>query len=48
MEARLRLAPRYLETFTGVKPREEDLASFRAYAMRKARIEHFAAAEGDR
>ena len=33
MEDRLRLAPLYLETFTGVAPREQDLVSFRAYAM---------------
>lgn len=33
MEARLKLTPHYLQTFTGVAPREEDLASFRAYAM---------------
>jgi AcrR family transcriptional regulator len=36
MEARLKLTPHYLQTFTGVAPREEDLASFRAYAMRHA------------
>jgi hypothetical protein len=33
MEARLKLTPHYLQTFTGVAPREEDLASFRTYAM---------------
>ncbi|MBV8106711.1 MAG: TetR/AcrR family transcriptional regulator [Hyphomicrobiales bacterium] len=33
MEARLKLTPHYLQTFTGVAPRDEDLASFRAYAM---------------
>ncbi len=33
MGARLRLAPHYLQAFTGVAPRDEDLASFRAYAM---------------
>ena len=34
MEARLKLTPHYLKTFSGVAPREEDVASFRAYAMR--------------
>jgi AcrR family transcriptional regulator len=34
--ARFALAPHYLETFTGAKPREEELAAFRAYAMRHA------------
>ena len=36
MEARLKLTPHYLETFSGVAPREEDLDAFRAYAMRHA------------
>ncbi len=36
MEARLALAPHYLEAFTGVAPHEEELAAFRAYAMDRA------------
>jgi len=36
IEARLKLAPHYLEIFTGVKPREEELAAFRAYALEHA------------
>lgn len=36
MEVRLKLTPHDLETFSGVAPREEDLDSFRAYAMRHA------------
>ncbi len=48
MEARLKLAPHYLETFTGVVPREKDLASFRAYALRRAGAENPAAIENDR
>jgi AcrR family transcriptional regulator len=39
MEARLKLTPHYLQTVTGVPPREEDLASFRAYAMLHAGAE---------
>ncbi len=46
MEARLKLAPHYLETFTGVKPREEDLAAFRAFAMRR-KAKDLAGIEGD-
>ena len=41
MEARLMLAPRYLETFTGVKPREAELAAFRAYALGRAEARDF-------
>lgn len=41
IEARLALAPRYLESFTGVKPPEEELALFRAYAMRHASAPDF-------
>ncbi|HKN27721.1 MAG TPA: TetR/AcrR family transcriptional regulator [Roseiarcus sp.] len=48
MEARLKLTPHYLETFSGVAPREEDLASFRAYAMRHAGAPDLATIEGDR
>ena len=45
LEARLKLAPHYLETFTGIKPREEDLAAFRAFAMRR-KAKDLAAVEG--
>ena len=38
MEARLALAPHYIETFTGVRPREEELAAFRAYAIGHAGV----------
>lgn len=48
MEARLKLTPHYLETFSGVAPREEDLASFRAYAMVHAGEPDLAAIEADR
>ena len=48
MEARLKLTPHYLQTFTGVAPREEDLASFRAYAMRHAGAEDSPMVEGGR
>ncbi len=41
VEARLALAPRYLETFTGVKPREEEVATFRAYALALAGAKDF-------
>jgi hypothetical protein len=41
VEARLKLTPHYLETFTGARPREEDLASLRAYAMVHAAAEDF-------
>jgi AcrR family transcriptional regulator len=41
IEARLKLAPHYLETFTGLKPREEELAAFRAYAMGHADARDF-------
>ena len=34
MEARLALTPFYLETFTGRRATEADIASFRAYAIR--------------
>jgi AcrR family transcriptional regulator len=33
LDARLGLAPRYIETFTGAAPREEEVAAFRAYAL---------------
>ncbi len=46
MEARLKLAPHYLETFSGAAPREQDLASFRAYAMRHAGAPDLATIEG--
>jgi AcrR family transcriptional regulator len=36
MEARLALTPYYLEAITGVRPRDVDIASFRAYAARHA------------
>ena len=48
MEARLKLTPHYLETFTGARPREEDLASLRAYAMVHAGAEDFSFASADR
>jgi AcrR family transcriptional regulator len=48
MEARLKLTPHYLETFTGARPREEDLASLRAYAMVHAGAEDFSMARADR
>jgi AcrR family transcriptional regulator len=41
IEARLKLTPHYLETFTGVKPREDEVAAFRAYAMRHAGAEDY-------
>jgi len=41
MESRLMLAPRYLETFTGVKPREQELSAFRAYALSRAGARDF-------
>ena len=46
MEARLKLTPHYLKTFSGVAPREEDLASFRAYAMRHGGEPDLATFEG--
>ena len=48
MEARLKLTPHYLQTFTGVAPREEDLASFRAYAMLHAGAEDLPMVEAGR
>ncbi len=42
MEARLALTPHYLECFTGAPAREEEIASFRAYAMRHAEPADFA------
>jgi len=48
MEARLKLTPHYLQTFTGVAPREEDLVSFRAYAMLHAGAEDLPMAEAGR
>jgi len=48
MEARLKLTPHYLETFTGVRPREEDLVSLRAYAMVHAATEDFLLASAER
>lgn len=48
MEARLKLTPHYLETFTGARPREEDLASLRAYAIVHAGAEDFSMARADR
>jgi AcrR family transcriptional regulator len=48
MEARLKLTPHYLETFTGARPRDEDLASLRAYAMVHAGAEDFSMARADR
>jgi hypothetical protein len=41
MEARLALAPHYLETFTGVRPHEEELAAFRAYTIGHADAQDF-------
>ena len=41
MEARLALAPHYLETFTGVRPRKEELAAFREYAISHAGAQDF-------
>ena len=48
VEARLKLTPHYLETFTGARPREEDLASLRAYATVHAGAEDFSMARADR
>ena len=48
MEARLKLTPHYLETFTGARPRDEDLASLRAYARAHAGAEDFSMASADR
>ncbi|RBP09217.1 TetR family transcriptional regulator [Roseiarcus fermentans] len=39
--ARLALAPRYLETFTGVKPRDQEVAALRAYALAHAAVQDF-------
>ena len=36
IEARVALAPRYVEMIAGVKPRDEELAAFRAYALAHA------------
>lgn len=36
IEARLALTPHYLETFTGVAPRDEEVADIRAYALEHA------------
>ena len=41
MEARLALAPHYLQTFTGVAPSEGELAAFRAYALHHAGAKDF-------
>jgi AcrR family transcriptional regulator len=41
MEARLALAPHYLETFTGVRPSDEEFAAFRAYALDHADAKDF-------
>ena len=41
IEARLALAPHYLQTFTGVKPGEGELAALRAYALEHAGAEDF-------
>ena len=48
MEARLKLAPHYLETFSGVAPRDEELAAFRAYALSHAGAADAARDGGDR
>jgi AcrR family transcriptional regulator len=48
MEARLRLTPHYLETFTGVAPREHEVAAFRAHAMRHAGAGNLVMPEADR
>jgi AcrR family transcriptional regulator len=48
MEARLKLTPHYLETFTGARPRDEDLASLRAHAMVHASADDFSMADADR
>jgi len=45
-EARLKLAPHYIETFTGVAPRDEEIASFRAYAAGRAGAEDFPSSKG--
>jgi AcrR family transcriptional regulator len=45
MEARLMLTPHYLETFTGVRPGEDEVAAFRAYAMRHAGASDLAMSE---
>jgi AcrR family transcriptional regulator len=48
MEARLKLTPHYLETFTGARPRDDDLASLRAYARAHASVEDFSFVSADR
>jgi AcrR family transcriptional regulator len=48
MEARLKLAPHYLETFSGVAPRDEEFAAFRAYAQSLAGPPNLAPTGGDR
>ncbi len=41
IEARLALAPHYLEIFTGVRPSEGELAAFRTYARRHGGAKDF-------
>jgi AcrR family transcriptional regulator len=41
IEERLKLAPRYLETFTGVRALEAELAAFETYALRHAEAQDF-------
>ena len=48
MEARLKLAPLYLETFSGVAPREEEFAPFRAHAQSLAGPPNLARTGDDR
>jgi AcrR family transcriptional regulator len=48
MEERLALTPLYLKAFTGVRPSDADLASFRAYAARHARSSDFQSFRDDR
>ena len=41
IEARLALAPHYLEIFTGLRPSEGELAAFRTYALRHGGAKDF-------
>ena len=46
MEARLKLTPYYLKTFTGVDPIKAEIDAFRAYAIWHARIADFEPSRG--
>ena len=46
IETRLNLTPHYLKAFTGVDPNPAEIDTFRAYAMRHARIPDFDPSRG--